>query len=238
VQRTVLAFPVLPGKTDADARRMADRFVERPEEYVQSRRRLGVSLERAYLQNTPMGSFVVAYVESEGDFDAINAATVASDLPIDKFFVETVKDVHGFDMTQPPPGAAPETIGAWFDPAVTTRRRGMAFTAPLLPGTTEAGRAFIADAFNREDMTRSRRALGQNVEVVTVTGTPAGDIAAVYLEGDDPFAGNTAFAASDDPFDVWFRAELAKLFPPFIDFSQPVPGVTEIFDSVPLLERA
>jgi hypothetical protein len=141
-------------------------------------------------------------------------------------------------MTQPPPGPAPETIGAWFDPAVSTRRRGMAFTAPLLPGTTEAGRAFIADAFNREDMTRTRRSWRQNVEVVTISGTPAGDIAAVYLEGDDPFAGNTAFAASDDPFDVWFKAELAKLFPPFIDFSQPVPGVTEIFDSAPLLPQA
>jgi hypothetical protein len=238
VQRTVLAFPVLPGKTDADARRIADRFVERPQEYVQSRRRLGVSLERAYLQQTPMGSFVVAYVESETGFDAVNAATVTSDLPIDRFFVETVKDVHGFDMTQPPPGPAPETIGAWVDPAVTTRRRGMAFTAPLLPGTSEAGRAFIADAFSREDMTQTRRAWRQNVEVVTITSTPVGDIAAVYLEGDDPFAGNMAFAASGNPFDVWFRAELAKLFPPFIDFSQPVPGVTEIFDSAPLLARA
>src|SRR5437764_796944 len=121
MQRTVLAFPVLPGKTDADARRIADRFVERPEEYVQSRRRLGVSLERAYLQQTPMGNFLVAYVESEPGFDAVTAATAASDLPIDRFFVETVKDVHGFDMTQPPPGPAPETIGAWYDPDVTTR---------------------------------------------------------------------------------------------------------------------
>jgi hypothetical protein len=238
MQRQVLAFPVLPGKTDADARKIADRFGERPEEYMQSRRRLGVSLERAYLQKTPMGSYVVAYTESESGFDAVVAATVASKLPIDKFFLDTVKDVHGFDMTQPLPGPAPETIGAWFDPTVTTRGRGMAFTAPLLPGTSDAGRAFIADAFGREDMTRSRRALRQNGEVVTIASTPAGDIAAVYLEGDDPFAGNAAFAASDDPFDVWFKAELAKLFPPLIDFSQPVPGVTEIFDSGALLARA
>jgi hypothetical protein len=238
MQRQVLAFPVLPGKTDADARRIADRFAERPEEYAQSRRRLGVSLERAFVQTTPMGSYVVAYTESESGFDAVVAAMVASDLPMDKFFVDAVMDVHGFDMTQPLPGPAPETIGAWFDPAVTTRGRGMAFVAPLQPGTVEAGRAFIADAFSREDMTRSRRALHQNGEVVSVSSTPAGDIAAVYLEGDDPFAGNVAFAASDDPFDLWFKAELSKLFPPFIDFSQPVPGVTEIFDSVALLERA
>jgi hypothetical protein len=230
----VLVFPVLPGKTDADVRVIAEGFRDRPAEYAESRRRLGVSLERAYLQTTPMGSFVVAYAESERGFDAVAADTARSDLSIDKFFVDNVREVHGVDLADPPPGPGPETIGVWFDPAVATRGRGMAFTAPLLPGTEDAGRVFIADAFSREDMTRSRRALRQNGEVVTITATPAGDLASVYLEGEDPFAGNVAFAASDDPFDLWFKAELAKLFPPFIDFSQPVPGVTEIFDSAAL----
>ena len=30
------------------------------------------------------------------------------------------------------------------------------------------------------------------------------------------------------------KGELAKLFPPFVDFSQPVPSVTELFDSLAL----
>jgi len=30
---------------------------------------------------------------------------------------------------------------------------------------------------------------------------------------------------------------LSHLFPPFIDFSQPVPGITEIFDSHAVLVR-
>lgn len=157
MHRQVLVFPLLPGKSDDDARRISDGFRERPQEYTESRRRLGVSLERAYLQSTPMGSFVIAYSESERGFDAFVAETVKSELPIDRFFVDTVRELHGVDLTQPPPGPAPETIGAWFDPAVTTRGRGMAFVAPLLPGTEDAGRAFIADAFSREDMTRTRR---------------------------------------------------------------------------------
>jgi hypothetical protein len=166
------------------------------------------------------------------------AALIASELPIDKFFLDTVKEVHGLDLTQPPPGPPPETIGVWVDPDVTTRRRGMAFTAPLLPGVIEASRAFLDEAFSSADMTRSRRALHHNAEVVTLASTSWGDIVGVYLEGDDPFAGNAALAASDDPFDVWFKAELAKLFPPFIDFSQPITGVTEIFDSTALLTPA
>ena len=235
--RNVLVYPLLPGASDTDARRIADRLREQPAEYVQSRRRLGVTLERAYLQHTPMGNAVVAYLESDGDFASVSKALIDSDLPIDRFFIESVLEVHGIDLTKPS-GQSPETIGAWTDPAVTTRGRGMAFFAPLLPGKAEAGKAFIADAFLREDMTRSRRNLRENVEVVTLINAPDGDLAAVYLEGEDPFAGNARFAASDDPFDVWFRGELAKLFPPEIDFGKPVPGVTEIFDSVQLNTQA
>jgi hypothetical protein len=228
--RTVLAFPLLPGKSDADASRIADRFRQQPAEYAQSRRRLGVTLERAYLQHTPMGNVVIAYQETEGDFAAVTKALLDSDLPLDRFFIESLLELHGVDLAAPA-GPPPETIGAWTDPAVTTRGRGMAFVAPLLPGTAEAGKAFIDDAFHRDDMTRTRRNLGENVEVVTAITTPQGDLAAVYIEGADPFDSNARFAASDDPFNVWFRGELANLFPPEIDFGQPVPGVTEIFDS-------
>ncbi|GAB2816928.1 hypothetical protein GCM10027200_15580 [Lentzea nigeriaca] len=234
MQRTVLVFPVLQGKTDAEVRSIADRFRARPDEYAESRHRLGVTLERAYQQKTPMGDFVVAYVESELGFGEFVGAAVSSDLAIDRFFVNSVREIHGIDLTQPPAAPLPETIGVWTDPEVTTRRRGMAFTAPTLPGVADAGRAFVADAFSRDDMTRSRRALGHNVEVVTITATPEGDIVGVYLEGDDPWDGNARLAASEDPFDLWFKGELAKLFPPFVDFSQPIAGVTEIFDSVEL----
>ena len=43
---------------------IGDYFHEHPDEYRESRRGAGVVLERAYLQKTPMGSFVVAYIES------------------------------------------------------------------------------------------------------------------------------------------------------------------------------
>jgi hypothetical protein len=56
-------------------------------------------------------------------------------------------------------------------------------------------------------------------------------VAAVYLEGQDPWEGNRRFAASTSPFDSWFKDELKNIFPPYIDFWQPVPGVEELFDS-------
>jgi len=80
-------------------------------------------------------------------------------------------------------------------------------------------------------MIESYRALRQNLEVVTLHHTPQGPVAAIYLEGEDPWEANRRFSASTTPFDTWFKDQLSQIFPPFIDFSRPVPGVEELFDS-------
>jgi hypothetical protein len=231
MSRIALPFPALPGKTAEDLKLISEEFKRRPYEYLESRRRQGTTLERAYLQTTPMGMFVVAYVENDRDPAELFGDFAQSDLPIDRFFREQVKELHGIDLTQPPAGPPPETVGEWVDPDVTGRRKGMAFTAPLVPDKVDEGREWARRTFSSPGMTESRRALGQNVEVVTLIQTPQGPVAAVYLEGTDPWEGNRRFAASTTAFDRQFKEELRKLFPPFIDFDQPVPGVEEIFDS-------
>lgn len=134
-----------------------------------------------------MGMFVIGYQETTGSVADTIGALAKSDLPIDRFFVENELDLHGIDLTQPMPGPEPEVVGEWVDPAATTRGRGMAFSAPMIPGTEERGRTWAAATFASPAMTESRRALGQNVEVVTVLHTPDGPVCAVYLEGGDPF---------------------------------------------------
>lgn len=230
--RGALAFPVLPGKSEADVRRIADRFKEDPEGYWESRRSQGVTLERVYWQHTPMGDFVIAYVESTKPTLAEVFGAVSQDnTPMGKFFAERVKDVHGIDITQPPEGPAPEVVAEWSDSQVTQRGKGLAFMAPIIPEMEAFARTWAADAFSRDAMTESRRALRQNIEIVTLIQTPQGPVTAVYVEGEDPVRGNAQFAASTSEFDVWFKENLSKIYPPFIDFSQPIPGLTEIFDS-------
>ena len=236
--RTVLTFPVLPGKTEADIRSIAERFRSDPDAYAESRRRAGVTLERAYWQHTPMGDFVVAYVESDRPAPQVIADQAQSDLDIDRFFRDKVKEVHGVDITQPMPGPPPETVAEWVDTAATQRGRGFAFSAPLIPGQQDRGRAWSRETFASEGMTTSRRALGENVEVVTLLETPQGPVIGVYIEGADPEEANRRFATSGEAFDVDFRNTLKELFPPFINFDEPVPGITEIFDSEALLARA
>ena len=228
MSRIALVFPVLPGK---DARDMATELKSRPREYEQSRRRLGVTMERAYLQHTPMGDFVTAYIEAEGDALEIFAKMATSDLDIDRYFVKASKEIHGADVSQPLPGPAPETVAAWVDPAARGRGRGMAFCAPLTPGETDRARAFVADAYHRDEFTASRRRLNVSEELITLQSTPQGDIVGIYIEGDDPAKGNAGFAASQEPFDLWFKEELTKIFPPAVDWSKPVEGIEELFDS-------
>lgn len=235
--RVALPFPVLPGKTEEEVLSIVEHFKANPAEYAESRSRSGVTLERAYLQKTPMGMFVVAYQETTGSMADTMAALAQRDLAIDRFFVDRVRELHGIDLTQPMPGPEPEVLGEWVDPAVTERGEGMAFSAPMIPGTEDRGRAWMKETFSSDGMTTSRRALGENVEVVTILQTPQGPVCAVYIEGTDPFEANRRFAASTEPFDVAFKEELTHLFPPFVDFSKPVPGISEIFDSRAVLVR-
>jgi hypothetical protein len=223
-----LTFPVLPGK---DARDIANELKSRPREYEESRRRAGITMERAYLQHTPMGDYVTAYLEGEGDVLEAFGKLGSPDLAIDRYMAKAAKEIHGADFTQPMPGPAPETVAAWIDPAGKGRGRGMALCAPLAPGATERARAFVADAYHRDEFTASRRRLHVSEELLTLQSTPQGDIVGLYIEGDDPAQGNAGFAASQDPFDLWFKEELTKIFPPAIDWSKPVEGVEEIFDS-------
>src|SRR5258708_24208674 len=93
MQRIVLPFPVVPGKSEADVRLISNRFIAEPDAWAESRRRGGVTTERAYLQTTPMGMFVVAYIETTKTIAEAMAAPGQSDLEIDRFFVETVREV-------------------------------------------------------------------------------------------------------------------------------------------------
>jgi hypothetical protein len=54
----------------------------------------------------------------------------------------------------------------------------------------------------------------------------------VYIEANDPVEANRLFAGSRTPYDVWFKESIKALFPPEIDFNQPLPPVEQVFDYV------
>jgi hypothetical protein len=230
--KTLVAFPVLPGKEAMAAKELPEYSRAHPAEYAESRRNAGITLERVYDQPTPMGTFNVLYGEGANDFATSTRALTTSGSEFDKNFFAKVQEITGMDFTQPPPGPMPEIVGDWIDPDITERRAGLAFCAPLLPDKADALKAFLNEAFvtRVDEMTESRRSYGHNREVAAINYTPMGDIAVVYLEGNDPVAGNRTFAESQTPYDRWFKDSLKEIFAPEIDFDKPVPPVTQIFE--------
>ncbi len=96
--RYVLPFPVLPGKTEDDVKSITGYFKANPAAYAESRKRHGITLERAYLQATPMGNAVVAYLEGEKPFGEAMKGLVTSGLEADRTFVDMVAKIHGVDL--------------------------------------------------------------------------------------------------------------------------------------------
>jgi len=97
----------------------------------------------------------------------------------------------------------------------------MAFCAPLAPGQEDRGRAWAKEIYGSEALAASRRALNQNVEVVTLIESPQGPVCGVYTEAMDPFESNRTFAASTKPFDVAFKADVPhfsmSIWPPTLE---------------------
>jgi hypothetical protein len=226
--RMALIFPVLPGK---DAKDIANELKSRPREYEESRKRLGVTMERAYLQHTPMGDFIVGYIEAEGNPLETLPRAAQSDLDIDRFFTKAVKEIHGADLTKPMEGPPPEPAAEWIDSTVSKRGRGLGFCFPVEAGKTEQLKSLLRETYAHDEFARTRRELKQNAVVATISHTPMGDIAGVYIEAVDPQQTLERFAASDDPFNVRFLERLASLLGPRFDIRQPVDSSEEVFDS-------
>ena len=106
---TVSAIPILPGKLDTWRRFCAELQGPRQAEHMASRRRLGVTVERAYYQQTPHGDLALIYTEAADMGRALQELGASQD-PFDVWFRAQVSDIHGWDMTQPPPGPPPEQV--------------------------------------------------------------------------------------------------------------------------------
>jgi hypothetical protein len=110
-----MAFPILPGKLAAWKQFCQELQGPRRSEYQESRRRLGMTRELVWHQQTPQGDFALVYGEAE-DWQKANEGIATSQAPFDQWFRAHVKDLHGVDFTQPSSGPPPELV---FDGSVS-----------------------------------------------------------------------------------------------------------------------
>jgi hypothetical protein len=104
----------------------------------------------------------------------------------------------------------------------------IAFVYPILPGKLDAWKRFVQEMAGprRSEHEASRRRLGFTVERAWHQPTQQGDVAIVYAEVDDLAQTSQQLAASQDPFDVWFKQQVLDIHS--VDYHQPLPGLPEL----------
>ena len=105
-----LALPCLPGGADK-LRGLAEACRgERHQEFDDFHRRIGLTAEQWFLQQTPQGELFILTLE--GDPHGAVAKLAGSDHPFDRWFKERAREIHGVDFNQPLPGPPPEQVFA------------------------------------------------------------------------------------------------------------------------------
>jgi hypothetical protein len=103
-----IAVPILPGKTAQFKNFISELTGKRYNDFVRSRKKLDVH-ERAFFQSTPHGDTVIVTLEGPDPTSAFKNFAAAND-DFTNWFAKEVKEIHGFDLKNPPPGPLPELI--------------------------------------------------------------------------------------------------------------------------------
>ena len=102
-----VAFPILPGKTEAWREWMAEVNGSRREEFDESRESAGVH-ERTFLQSTPMGDVVIVTLEGDDPGRAFGKM-LGADNEFARWFAGGPRTIHGVDLTEAGAGSLPDS---------------------------------------------------------------------------------------------------------------------------------
>lgn len=103
--------PILPGQLEAWRRFNQETVGPWGEAHARVNEEAGVTVERAWLQQTPMGDFAIVYIEAEDPariFEVLGTRLQAGD-PYATWFSERVQTLHGLDLSEPM-GDPPTTL--------------------------------------------------------------------------------------------------------------------------------
>ena len=106
--RLAFTVPCLPGGGDKLREMAAQCRGPRRAEFEDFHRRLGLTREGWYLQQSPQGEVFILTLE--GDPMGAIQKLAASDHPFDQWFKERSREVHGVDFNQPLQGPPPEQV--------------------------------------------------------------------------------------------------------------------------------
>jgi hypothetical protein len=124
VGRSLLLAWDVPADQEEPWRRLLQELSDarREEEYVVSRRSLGVSTESVWLVPKPSGGgMAMVYLEAE-DLERVLGELAASKAPFDSCYSRGMRKLFGFDLARLARAAGGELLFAWHDDAVRGER--------------------------------------------------------------------------------------------------------------------
>ncbi|MHB1417044.1 MAG: hypothetical protein ACYC1C_17490 [Chloroflexota bacterium] len=213
-----MALPIIPGKREEWNHFIDEITTTRRQEFVQSRRRLGLR-ERTFLQETPKGDLVIVTVEGENPTRLLE--WFGSGDPFARWMSEAAANVHGADLSQPLPAdlLPEESLDTGNEPDGDDL---LVVVLPILPGKMEQWRRFQAQLSGprRAEFVASRERMGLRQRVYRQS-TPIGDTSIVTLLGAKPGAINQWFA-SGDPLSRYVAEQVRETSG--VDMLQPLPA--------------
>ncbi len=98
------------------------------------------------------------------------------------------------------------------------------FALPILPGKTEAARAFLQEleGSRKQDWAACVQHVGMVKEMWAIQQTPQGDLFVIYMAGENLGRSFEQFAASQDEFDRWQKQQVQETTG--ADMNTPPPG--------------
>ena len=107
------------------------------------------------------------------------------------------------------------------------------FALPILPGKTEAARAFLQemDGPRKQELAACGQGVGIVKEVWAIQQGPQGDLFVAYMAGEDIARAFAQLAASQTEFDHWLKQQLQETTG--ADLNTPPPGpISQILTDV------
>jgi hypothetical protein len=90
-------------------------YARREDEYVQSRRRLGISAESVWLVPKPSGGGVAVVCLEAADPERVLDELAASEEQFDSWYSGAMRKLFGFDLARLPRAASSDLLFAWRD---------------------------------------------------------------------------------------------------------------------------
>lgn len=209
---TAIVFNILPGMTPQMIEFSKEAIEPRLSEHDLSRKDLGITVEKAFIESTNQGDVVIFYFEGE-DLERSFKKMGESKNEFDIWFREKMYALTGTDLRD---SSVFEPAKLVFASPVYEPETPVNFTAtifPVLSGMEEKWMLLLSELSGPRDE-EYRGYLwryGITLEKIFLQTTHLGEMAILYMEGDDPPGAISRFARSHHPFDVWYREEMLYL---------------------------